>query len=267
MTPKLDGTPPYKLESISWRKPGILEVEVSTYALSQGFTMPAAPLIKDYVTFSITPVLEAVRARNEGVATRVSWVFRAGQEMPDSPTDRQEDDKKSQWSMEVSLMQVPITVHPNLKQIMEVGGGVFRDGEVDFPRLLNGAKNPYYGTSDFVVPSVTMTCQTVEVSSGMSFTQIDKLGYSKKADVVQDPVGKNGAAIGFGFVSMSKGEGRRPWLLVEHSVRRAGSEQYESKTWRYGGVMGWADPMYDADYSFSNTSGGNGGSQSPMGAV
>ena len=267
MTPKLDGTPPYKLESISWRKPGILEVEISTYALSQGFTMPAAPLIGDYVDFGVVPALEAVRARNEGVATRVSWVFRAGKEMPDSETDRQEDDKKSQWAMEVSLMQMPITMHPNLKQIMEVGGGVFKDGEVDFPRMLNGAKNPYYGTGDFVLPSVTMTCQTVEASSGMSFTQIDKLGYSRKGGVVQNPVGKNGAAIGFGFVSVNVGGGRSPWLLVEHSVRRAGSERYESKTWRYGGIMGWPDPVYDADYSFSNAATNGGGNQSPLGAV
>jgi hypothetical protein len=267
MTPRVDGTPPYKLDSISWRKPGILEVQISTYALSMGFVMPAAPLIVDYVTFSVTPLLEAVRARNEGVATRVEWVFRAGQEMPDSPTDRQEDDRKSQWSMEVSLMQMPIAMHPNLSRIMEVGGGAFKDGEVDFPRLLNGVKNPYYGTKDFVLPGVTMTCQTVETSSGMSFTQIDKLGYSRKGGLEQIPVGRNGAAIGFGFVSATAGSGRRPWLLVEHSVRRAGNEQYESKTWRYGGVMGWPDPVYDADYSFTNTTDSPGGTQSPLGAA
>jgi hypothetical protein len=264
----ISGTPPYKLDSISWRKPGILEVEISAYAPSEGFVMPAAPDVNNHVAFTgVTPVLEAVRARNEGVATRVSWVFRAGQELPDSPTDRQESDKKSQWAMDVSLMQVPITVHPNLKTIMEVGGGVFRDGEVDFPRMLNGANNPYYGTSDFLVPSVTMTCQTVEASSGMSFSQIDKLGYSRKGGAIQNPVGKGGAAVGFGFVSMSKGEGRRPWLLVEHSVRRAGNEQYESKTWRYGGVMGWADAVYDADYNFNNTTNSSGNSGSPLGAA
>jgi hypothetical protein len=264
----VSGALPYKLDSISWRKPGILEVQISTYALSQGFVMPEAPLIEDHINFpDITPVLEVRRVRNEGVATRVEWVFRAGQEMPDSPTDRQEYDRKSQWSMDVSLMQMPITVHPNLKNIMEVGGGVFRDGEVDFPRMLNGARNPYYGTSEFVVPSVTMTCQTIEVSSGMSFAQIDKLGYSRKGQVVQNPVGRGGEAIGFAFVSMSKGEGRRPWLLVEHSVRRAGNEQYESKTWRYGGVMGWADPIYDDDYTFTNTSSSSNPPGAPLGAV
>jgi hypothetical protein len=263
----LSGTPPYKLDSISWRKPGILEVEISIGVLSRGFTMPAAPKVNDYIDFKdLTPALEAVRTRNEGVATRVSWVFRAGQEMPDSPTDRQEYDRKSQWSMDVSLMQVPITVHPNLKQIMEVGGGVFKDGEVDFPRMLNGAKNPYYGTSDFLVPSVAMTCQTIEPSSGMSFSQINKLGYSRKDGVVQNPVGKGGVAIGFGFVDINKGEGRRPWLLAEHSVRRAGNEQYESKAWRYGGVLGWADPIYDADYSFNNTN-SSANTGSPLGAV
>ena len=261
------GSIPYKLDSISWRKPGILEVEISCYALSQGFTgMPADPDIKNFVAFTATPVLEAKRIYNQGVATRCVWVFRAGEELPDSPTDRQEQDKKSQWSMDVSLMQVPITVHPKLKAIMEVGGGVLRDGEVDFPRMLNGKKNPYYGTSDFLVPSVTMSCQTVEVSSSMSFTQVDKLGYSRKGGVEQKPVAKGGGAHGFTFVDSSPPPaGRRAWILIEHNVRRSGSEQYESKTWRYGGVRGWADAMYDNDFSFSNTSSNSTNNQSPMG--
>jgi hypothetical protein len=268
MEPKLDGTPPYKLDGISWRRPGVLEVQISIYALSKGFTMPATPKIADYVDFTgIVPVMEVRRVRNEGVATRVEWVFRAGKEMPDSPTDRQESDKKSQWSMEVSLMQLPITVHPNLKQIMEVGGGVFKDGEVDFPRMLNGAKNPYYGTSEFLVPGVTMTRQLIEVGSVMSFPQIDKLGYSRRDRVVQNPEGQLGADIAFKFVGNSNQEGRLPWLLVDHSVRRAGSEQYESKTWRYGGVVGWPDPIYDADYSFTAPTPAGNPARTPIGAV
>ena len=264
----VSGALPYRLDSISWRKPGILEVQISTYALSRGFVMPAAPLIEDHINFpDITPVMEVRRVRNEGVATRVEWVFRAGQEMPDSPTDRQDRDKKSQWSMDVSLMQMPITVHPNLKKIMEVGGGVFKDGEVDFPRMLNGAKNPYYGTSEYVLPSVTMTCQTIEVSSGMSFTQIDKLGYSRKGQKDQNPVGKGDADIGFTFVSKGESGGRRPWLLVEHSVRRAGNEQYESKTWRYGGIMGWPDPIYNDDYTFTKNSLSSKPPGAPLGAA
>lgn len=261
-------TPIYKLDSISWRKPGILEVEISSYALSLGFTgMPADPDIKNFVTFTVTPMLEARRIYNQGVATRCVWIFRAGEELPDSPTDRQEQDKKSQWSMDVSLMQVPITVHPNLKTIMEVGGGVLREGEVDFPRMLKGKKNPYYGTTDFLVPSLTMSCQTIEASSGMSFAQVDKLGYSRKGGVEQKPLGKNNQAHGFSFVDNSPPPtGRRAWILVEHNVRRAGNEQYESKTWRYGGVMGWADPMYDAEYSFNNSSNSSTNNQSPMGA-
>ena len=267
MNPVVSGTPPYKLESISWRKPGVLVIEISCYALSQGFVRPAIPKIKDYVDFGdVVPVLEAIRTANQGIATRCSWIFRAGSELPDSPQDRQEQDKKSQWSMDVSLMQVPITVHPNLKTIMEVGGGVLRDGEVDFPRMLNGNKNPYYGTTDFLVPSVTMSCQTIEVSSAMSFAQVDKLGYSRKGNVEQKPVSKTGGDPGFAFVNVTMTTGRRPWILVEHNVRRSGSEQLESKTWRYGGVLGWADPMYDADYSFSNTSSSQGKTQSPMGA-
>ena len=266
MIPVVSGKPPYKLESISWRKPGVLEIEISCYALSQGFVRPAIPKIKDFVDFGdVVPVLEAIRTANQGIATRCSWIFRAGSELPDSPQDRQETDRKSQWSMDVSLMQVPLTVHPNLKTIMEVGGGVLRDGEVDFPRMLNGNKNPYYGTTDFLVPSVTMSCQTIEVSSGMSFAQVDKLGYSRKGNVEQKPVSKTGGDPGFVFVDVTMSTGRRPWLLVEHNVRRSGSEQLESKTWRYGGVLGWADPMYDADYSFSNTS-SQGNTQSPMGA-
>jgi hypothetical protein len=271
------GSIPYKLDSISWRKPGLVEVEVSCYALSDGFTMPADPVAEEYFELeeNVKPRLEARRVRNEGTVTRVSWVFRAGREMPDSPTDRQTSDTKSQWGLNVSLMQEPITCHPNLMRIMEVGGGIIKDGEVDFPRMLNGEKNPYYGTRDFLVPGVTMSCETIEPSSNMSFSQIDKLGYSLKGGIEQKPTGKGGADIAFKFVDMSKGEGRKPWLLVEHNVRRAGFEQAESKTWRYGGVAGWADPMYNADYSFGNTSGGGnggngvggGGNQAPLGAV
>jgi hypothetical protein len=264
---------PYKLDSISWRKPGILEVEISCFALTDGFTKPSDPNVGDFVDFGdVTPVLEGYRRQNLGTATRVVWVFRAGKEIPDSPTDRQISDTKSQWSMDVSLMQAPLTTHPNLMQIMEVGGGVLRDGEVDFPRMINGAKNTYYGTTDFLVPSVTMSCDTIEPSSNMSFNQIDGLGYSRRDGEEQKPIGKGGADIAFKFVDVSKPTGRRAWLLISHTVRRAGTQQYESKTWRYGGVLGWADPMYDEDYSFSNSNsssspGLGGNSQSPMGAT
>lgn len=268
MAPKLLGVAPSRLESVSWRKPGLVEITVSTYALSENFVMPAEPDIAEYVGFGDTvPILQAIRAQNEGVATKVSWIFRAGRELPDSETDRQETDKKSQWSMDVSLMQVPITVHPNLKVIMEVGGGVFRDGEVDFPRMFNKVRNPYYGTSDFLVPSVTMSCQTIEPSSGLLFGQIDKLGYSRKGGKIQKPEGRGGDDIGFTFVNINKGSERLPWLLVEHNVRRVGNEQFESKTWRYGGVLGWANAIYDHDFSFAKapSSGAPGGS--PLGAV
>lgn len=276
------GSIPYKLDSISWRKPGLVEVEVSCYALSDGFTMPADPDVRDHFVLenNVVPRLEARRVRHEGTVMRVSWVFRAGREIPDSPTDRQTSDTKSQWSLNVSLTQEPITCHPNLMTIMEVGGGVIKDGEVDFPRMLNGAKNPYYGTRDFLVPGVTMTCETVEPGSNMSFSQINKLGYSQKDGIEQKPVGKGGADIAFKFVDMSKGAGRKPWILIEHNVRRAGLEQAESKTWRYGGVAGWADPIYNDSWSFRGSSSSNngssnngsssgigGGSQSPMGAV
>jgi hypothetical protein len=274
---KTNSTQTYKLDSVSWTKPGVIEVQISAYFLSTDAQTPAKPNVNEYVEFEgpagpLTPSLQAVSVRNQGVANLAVWIFRAGKALPDSPTDKQEDDKGSKWTMDVSLMQIPIARHPNLKRIMEVGGGVFKDGEVDFPRMLNGAKNPYYGTSDFLLAGVTMTREIIrQAGEAVSYDEIDCLGYSNKNGVEQHPAGWREGDINTGFAFMSAlnwpgSAKRRSWLLVEQNHRKVGAERVETKTWRYGGVMGWPDALYDDGFDYTNTAPSPGQSQSPMGA-
>ena len=266
----------YKLDSVSWTKPGVIEVQISAYFLSTDAKVPGNPDVNEYVEFksangSVTPQLQAVSVRNQGVAKLAVWIFRAGMALPESPSDSQEDDKGSKWTIDVSLMQIAIARHPNLKRIMEVGGGIFKEGEIDFPRVLNGNKNPYYGTSDFLVAGVTMTREVVKQSGeAITYDEIDCLGYSNKNGVVQHPMGWQEGDINTGFAFMAalnwSGSARRAWLLVEQNIRKVGAERVETKVWRYGGVMGWPDALYDGGFDYANTGSTPGQPKSPLGA-
>jgi hypothetical protein len=176
-----------------------------------------------------------------GVARKHTWLFRKGKALPWAvgAGGANGGANSEYWSMNVSLMQVPITSHPNLKKILDAGGGVLRQGEVEWPRYLNGVKNSWYGISGFLVPGVSVTKETIKSARGvaekLSFTEVDDVGYSE-------------GRLAGGFYAPGAGAKRKPWVLESHTLSSAGNEFRETKVWRYGGVIGWLDMIYEKGY-------------------
>ena len=268
----IQGVPEPFLESISWQKPGVVRVEVSQYMLSRDYPKknPAVPKVSDFIDLDkLVLRFVASSVRRDGISMKWTWAWVGGWTNLYSPTDRQPEDQRQEvWSMNVSMMQIPISQHPNIMNIKEIYGGVIKDGSIEFPRYLNsGQENPYYGITSFYCPGIELSVEAVRPgfgAEGLSFPQIDSVGVSEWI-----PAAPSGVASGFAFVAPKAASNRKPWLLVEHSVRRTGAQHVESKTWRYGGVLGWLDQLYDLDWSYSKKSSGSSGgalSVSGMGA-
>lgn len=231
----------YKLDNVQWRRPGIQEFEISTL-IKHGGLLPGAPDPRDYLAGSPPQLIER-RVERQEIADKITWKFRRGLQMPGNVGGVGGDGSDgTYWTMDVALGQLPLTSHPNLQAIMAAGGGVLKDGEVEWPRYLNGKKNSWYGTSSFLFPSVTVSKEKIRPGAtsdgGLVFAEVDEVGYSASS---LDTWAFPGASGGVG-------PGRKPWILESHTLAKAGNELRERKTWRHGGVLGWADQIYDKNW-------------------
>ncbi len=218
----------YKLESVSWRRPGVMDVTI-TALIKINSKIPATPTSSGLAGY----YGELVERRIErvGGADKVTWLFRSGYRSSELGASSDGDEF---WSMEVSLMQEPITCHPNLDKILKAGQGVLKKGEIDWPRYIGDKKNSWYGVNSFLFPSIVVSCEKIKKKGGnFSFTDIDDVGFSKSS-----------LPGGFNYGG-SAGKNRKKWLLESHQLSRVGSDFRERKSWRWGGVLGWIDQLYD----------------------
>lgn len=227
----------WKVENISWRRPGILEISVSCL-IGVGDSIPS---ISRLPVSGVSGMLFIERRIEGNPAQKVTLVYRKGQKLPGGGGGGSgSGDDGTFWSMDVSLMQVPITSHPNIKNIMQAGSGALKGGEVEWPRYVNGVKNKWYGTSSFLFPGIVVTKEEVNSSGSsdkISFPQIDEVGYATPLD-----------SGSFPDSSPNPPQGRSKWLLEAHTIHKVGKESKVVKTWRHGGKLGWADQMYKKNY-------------------
>lgn len=247
-----------RLDSISWQKPGRVEIVlIETMHVTQ-YPPSRIPGAKDLSKFVDFPgVYAGMSVRKSGIIAEIQWKFMCGVVIPRVEGDRSPDGLHSEnWSMNVVLDQLDFIKHPDAKSIAESNGGIFRGGRVVWAGKIPDPKdknklidNPFYGIRSYFAPTVDLTVERLDaLGSALSFPQIDSVGYSRKNAVEQRPLNS-----GFGFVDVNESgmrkRHRRPWLLVEHSLKRAGVQRVESLTWRYS-ADGWVDQIYDDDYQF-----------------
>jgi hypothetical protein len=232
--------PTYALKSINWRRPGTIDVVIS--AVGKKAEAFAEPAPMDYVPEFAGRLIQTERIETgKNISERV-WTFRRVKPLPgvrDNGNNYIGGGSDVFWSVDVSLMQAPITSHPNLKKILAAGGGAIKNGEVDWPQYINGVKNSWYGTSDFLIPSVRVTKEFVDAGGDggtLSMNSIDEVGYSESV-----------LASGF-TTAASFGRERKAWLLESHTARSSGEGYQSARSWRYGGVLGWLDALYQKDY-------------------
>jgi hypothetical protein len=227
---------PVRLESFRWNKPGVAEaVYVQTVPFAA--QKQEAKGLGDGLPFPMALVGRS--SRNMGIHVEKRWIYRAGKQMDRSPTDQSPPGRHhEQWSMDVSLMQIPLTMHPQIAQIKSQYKGIIKDGEIKFaPYLDDGTINPFYNQRDFYSPAVSMSVEYVMTG-----------GYSPSAnDLVALGTTETPDSGGFNFGG-SAPKGRSPWLLVEKTVRKKGNDRAETKTWRYGGRAGWLNPIYKGNF-------------------
>jgi hypothetical protein len=237
----------YTLSSVTWQKPGKITIKISCVREGTvGAGMPGLPVVKDYFEIPIALRFERSLQRFEGGVMYCEWEFEGGSGDLSSPTDRNPDklQRGEQWGMSVDMMQVPLAAHPDASTIMKSYGGLIKGGEIVFGRYFNNKKNPYYGQSGFYFPTVTLEVQCIMPAlSVVSFSQVDQVGRNDA-----DLTSPNGKKSGFGFESVTAPTGRKPWILAAHTVRQVGNERQETKSWRWGGIPGWVDPIYDPDW-------------------
>lgn len=259
----------YKLDSVTWTKPGKTVVVMSSIRegiVGAGF--PAAPNIKDYIDIEgIALRLMSVSQKFEEGVMYCKWNYECGWDNISSPTDRNNDAaaRGEQWSMSVDMTQVPLAQHPDASTIMKTYGGSIKGGELVFGRYFNNKKNPYYGVSSFYFPTVTLEVQCITRDpggGGLSFAQVDEVGRNDAS-----LLSPKGLSSGFSFASNATATvGRKPWILTSHTVKQTGFERLEAKSWRWGGVTGWLDAIYDPDWTYASNSTPTGSPAIPLGA-
>lgn len=231
-TPKKIGTSSRYLKSFRWVKPGIAEARV----IEEGCLPDSTPSTAS-VSLPIAMSLESYEEDwNEGIGTR-TWIYRAGRDLPKSPSDPNGDGPSEVWSIDVSLVEKPLVSHANIEAIMSKYGGVLKGGTVEFAqKLSDGKANPLYGVDSYLFPAVMVTVEKTSPGVPVSLSTIKKLGY---IDTIP--------ASGFGCLGSLSG-GDKKFLLVEHNVRREGNDTVERQVWRWGGIGGWVKQIYQKDY-------------------
>lgn len=222
------GVSPGVLRSFRWVKPGIAEAQVVQEGVVDGDalpTMPALPIAMD---------LEAYREEwRDGVGQR-TWTYRAGQAIPKSETDPNEEGPDEVWSCDVTLQERPLTSHPNIDVIMATYGGVLKSGNLEFPpRQADGSVNPLYMVETYLAPTVMVSYEKAKAAASVSVSSIKDLGF------IDEPPDS-----GFNFLTSLSGQ----WLLTDHVVRKVGKDTSERQTWRWGGFGGWVPQVYRKGY-------------------
>jgi hypothetical protein len=224
---KIGGVSPAYVKSFRWVKPGIAEAVVVQEARGPDEgdpPMPALPL----QGLRLESVQEDIE---DGIGTK-TWVYRAGQTLPASPTDTNANPDEV-WTCDVSLSERPLTSNPAIDRIMAKYGGVLKAGVVEFPpKMSDGGVNPLYMVETYFVPSVTVTMEK-SAPGAISTTAVSGVGFL-------DNPAAGGSAFGFCNSDLK-------WLLVEHSVSRQGGDGVVRKSWRYD-PRGWLKQIYKRGY-------------------
>lgn len=231
--------PKARLASLQIEKPGKLTVVFK----QEYFGNPMAVEAPDIGGIGLPPNLayssKSIEPGEGGEHGELTWKYESSFPMPSSPTDdRDEDDKKRTVSMEVSLTQVALTMHPNIEKIMSMFGGAMKDGELTFPiNDPTGAStrrgydkdgtlvmnvNPFYNVTGYMEPSVKFRTQQMDEWSGV----VDDLG------MISEPPG------GFQF------GGGRNWIKLSASERTHGRNKEVSEEWLLSGQGGWEPTVY-----------------------
>jgi hypothetical protein len=233
-----------RLESITWRKPALIEITLSQY--EEPGKEAAMPNLADFTDFKATHVGSKLEV-HEGVRRRF-FIYRMAKNIPMSPTERNRQNYQEQWGVNTVLNQQEIQQHPKFPLIKKKYNGSVVNEVVVWPRYIQDPeskdkkviKNPMFGVRGFLAPEVEVSVEIGYSEFPMDFTQINEVGY------IDQPLG-----FGFFAVSDPTGGGNADWILTDKSFQVAGMDRIEKKSWRsqWGG---WPRAVYSGGIQGAN---------------
>jgi hypothetical protein len=148
--------------------------------------------------------------------------------------------------METRMSGAPIQVHPNWVEIEKYGEWKKVNKEHgEFPKLLNsGAKNPFWGVEEYLVPRATF-----------SVTRSSKALPTARACRIEMP-----AVAPFAAVKPPEGTGqmKRNWLRMPMKAKWRGTGWEITESWQQSGAGGWIEDIYADTVSGSSKSSAGG---------
>jgi hypothetical protein len=169
----------------------------------------------------------------------IRWTYEAGCQMPGG-------NDGILYSMHATVMQEPLTSHPDIENLMQTYGGYLRDGQLlfspqdptgestrsgtDAQGNYYGSINPLYNVDSYMSPRVSVRRRKMTEGNDVPTDQLSSLG------VVDTP------PDGFGFNSGL-------WLKTIANASQHGMDLEITEEWMSGGIGGWRPIIYDPNYS------------------
>lgn len=163
--------------------------------------------------------------------------------------------------LEIGLDQVPLGMHPNIKEIIEKFGGAVKDGELSFPRKdptgestresvdedNNPIKlNPFYGITSYLSPRARFRLRRMNPSFGGGSGAGNSSNAKGQITTNYSTTDASAAINGLGDLEAPPwplGE-RTNWLKSSVSTRQHGQDSEVTEEWLYS-FTGWSTDIYD----------------------
>jgi hypothetical protein len=207
MAKKIGDEASEELVSVTWKRPGTLDVLVCKVGQATG----SVDYSKVFLGLINPKLIESYTENKSGILYRYSK-YRIGFPFA-SPTAFNSDDEKESWSADVILNQRKITLHPKFKSILEAGWGVVVNDEVIWPRMIykkkeakggaefKGGKakgdeeedeekeepvqNPFFGLKTYFAPALRVTRERFSDQSGISAELLDGMAQFDDSDAAR----------------------------------------------------------------------------------
>lgn len=276
------------LESIQWKKPGILTVKICRYTLNLNDWQIASEAIKRIVDSEILGERESVEFEELSGYWKVTLTFIKGSEhrfvdgqdnnkynvrailFRDSIFNHIFKDKivaKYQGFVDPVTQQVyfPKTIDKNRLGKAAGGGSKNPHGRPwtgwNWP-LLGGEypeghiRNPYHGVAFFLQPSVEFTVETIHVGGSLSWNRFTKeLGFGDRPPLYGFAfLGRNAQAVDRVMEGGKPGRVKPQyrWIVSDLNITKIGKEKKVRQSWRSKADPGWPIPIYKRNWTPGN---------------
>lgn len=188
-----------QVESISWRRPGVLEIIISKIFKTK--EPRQAPSLANLISGVSDARLTESFFKFEGAVSKIFFKYQAGVSFACPSNAEGSEAEKEQWSADVVLDQRNIATHPKIDAILKAGWGSLYQNKVFWPRMIykdatekdeegNGqakipVKNPFYGIKYYFAPRIEIIREKFYESSGGAIDQsdLDAVGWMDSSNI------------------------------------------------------------------------------------